>query len=185
MMLRMIASSPTSGLGRGLHCMRPYVAQGQRGSWLPLQVWGSAPLGGVWQVTATQKARGGAQDPREATGRWDAACPCVVALPAGCHVESGGGAGAARAGTHAPCGRQAPRPHGADTDVRTTLCFLFVGHYLDTARPASRGPRDCHISTNIPPAPRLLTGICGNIFPMERECGLCEGGTAGPDYSKD
>lgn len=36
---------------------------------------------------------GGPQDPREATGRWDAACPCVVALPAGCHVESGGGQG--------------------------------------------------------------------------------------------
>lgn len=27
--------------------------------------------------------------------------------------------------------------HCADTDVRTTRCFLFIGHYLDVARPAS------------------------------------------------
>lgn len=36
----------------------------------------------------------------------------------------------------------APRPpvltcRRADTDVRTTVCFLFIGHYLDTACPES------------------------------------------------
>lgn len=46
-------------------------------------------------------------------------------------------------GPHA-CSMATPRPSPlaltcrcTDADVRTTVCFLFIGHYLDTARPAS------------------------------------------------
>lgn len=54
--------------------------------------------------------------------------------PAGCRVDGRGGRRCTGL-THAQRGPPASRPPG--TDVRTTVCFLFIGHYLDTARPAS------------------------------------------------
>lgn len=75
-----------------------------------------------------------------------------------------------------------------DEDVRTSQPFLLVGHYLDVARPTSRGPGNCLISTNFSP-PTFLCDMRTHFFPMERKCGLCEGGAGGKrpglSYSKD
>lgn len=67
-----------------------------------------------------------------------------------------------------------------DDDVRTARPFLLVGHYLDMARPTSRGPGNCHISTNLSP-PTFLCDMRTHFFPMERKCGLCEGGHGRPE----
>lgn len=75
----------------------------------------------------------------------------------------------------ATAGRLAAR--GADVPLRghrrENRCVLFVPRTL-----FGHGPSSVLRAWQLPPQhkyPRLFTRMCWNIFPMERECGLCEG----------
>lgn len=179
--------------------MSPDTAEGGRGSQFLLQVWAEAGMTGTGLPPrpppagdSDTEAPVGWQDPSEAhrpRAERARAGPPEAAVAGRTHGRSfRGAAGAAGTSTHVPRGHRGqsgPRPRGTNAPApgRENPSVLPAHRTLPGRGPSGAlGAWQCPVSRRLPPT---FPQDGHNIFPMEREGGLCAGGMAGPGYSKD